>query len=46
MKPEPLKLLIQADNPIISMETSNEPRAVRIVREAAAGGRRALRQEK
>lgn len=37
MKPESLKLLIQAGNPIISLD---EPRAVRIVREAAALGDR------
>ncbi len=35
MRLEHLKLLIQAGNPIISMETPDEPRAVRLVREAA-----------
>jgi AAA+ superfamily predicted ATPase len=35
MKSESLKLLIQAGNPIISMETPDEPRAIRVVREVA-----------
>jgi AAA+ superfamily predicted ATPase len=35
MPNEGLKLLIQASNPIISMETPDEPRAVAIVREVA-----------
>ncbi|MEN6449022.1 MAG: AAA family ATPase [Thermoguttaceae bacterium] len=35
MKPESLQLLIQAGNPIISIETPDEPRAVRAVREVA-----------
>ena len=35
MTPESLKLLVQAGNPIISMETPDEPRAVRLVREVA-----------
>jgi AAA+ superfamily predicted ATPase len=35
MKPEGLKLLVQAGNPIISMETPDEPRAVQAVREVA-----------
>jgi AAA+ superfamily predicted ATPase len=39
MKSEPLKLLIQAGNPIISMETPDETRAVGIVREVAADSR-------
>jgi SpoVK/Ycf46/Vps4 family AAA+-type ATPase len=34
MRSESLKLLIQAGNPIISMETPDEPRAVHLVREA------------
>jgi ATP-dependent 26S proteasome regulatory subunit len=36
MTAEQLKLLIEADNPIISIETPDEPRAVRIVRAVAA----------
>ncbi len=36
MRTESLKLLIQAGNPILSMETPDEPRAVRTVHEAAA----------
>jgi AAA+ superfamily predicted ATPase len=35
MRSQSLKLLIQAGNPIISMETPDEPRAARLVREAA-----------
>jgi AAA+ superfamily predicted ATPase len=35
MKPETLKLLIAAGNPIISIATPDETRAIRIVREAA-----------
>jgi AAA+ superfamily predicted ATPase len=35
MRSESLKLLIQAGNPIISMETPDEPRAIRMIREAA-----------
>ncbi len=35
MKSAELKLLIQAGNPIISMETPDEPRAVHLVREVA-----------
>ena len=35
MRPVNLKLLIQAGNPIISMETPDEPRAVHMVREVA-----------
>ena len=35
MKSAALKLLIQAGNPIISMETPDEPRAVAMVREVA-----------
>ena len=35
MKAENLKLLIQAGNPIISMETPDESRAIRLVREVA-----------
>jgi hypothetical protein len=35
MNPERLKLLIQAGNPIIAMETPDEPRALRLVREVA-----------
>lgn len=34
MKPENLRLLIQAGNPIISIETPDEPRALRTVRAA------------
>jgi ATP-dependent 26S proteasome regulatory subunit len=37
MTSESLRLLIQAGNPIISMETPDEPRAVRMVREVAEG---------
>ncbi len=37
MTPESLRLLIQAGNPIISMETPDEPRAVRMVRDVAEG---------
>ena len=36
MKPEELELLIRAKNPIISIDTPDEPRAVRVVREVAA----------
>jgi AAA+ superfamily predicted ATPase len=35
MKADTLKLLIQAGNPIISMETPDEPRAIQIVRTVA-----------
>lgn len=35
MDPDKLRLLIQAGNPIISIETPDEPRAVRMVRAAA-----------
>ena len=35
MKSEGLKLLIQAGNPIISMETPDEPRAAHLVHEVA-----------
>jgi ATP-dependent 26S proteasome regulatory subunit len=35
MNPENLKLLIQAGNPIVAMETPDEPRALRLVREVA-----------
>jgi len=35
MKPEGLKLLIQAGNPIISIETPDEPRATEVVRATA-----------
>ena len=35
MKPEGLKLLIQAGNPIISIETPDEPRATELVRATA-----------
>ncbi len=35
MRSEQLKLLIRAGNPIISMETPDEPRVVRVVRTAA-----------
>lgn len=35
MKAEQLKTLIQAGNPIVSMETPDEPRAVHMVREVA-----------
>ena len=35
MRTDDLSLLIQARNPIISLETPDEPRAVRIVRELA-----------
>jgi ATP-dependent 26S proteasome regulatory subunit len=35
MRSESLKNLIQAGNPIISMETPDEPRAIRLVRQAA-----------
>jgi AAA+ superfamily predicted ATPase len=35
MKPKNLKLLIEAGNPIISIETPDEPRAVHIVRQVA-----------
>ena len=41
MKSDSLKLLIQAGNPIISMETPDEPRAVRLVREVAQASRAA-----
>ena len=37
MNSESLKLLIQAGNPILSMETPDEPRALRLVREVAQG---------
>jgi hypothetical protein len=33
MTPDNLKLLIQAGNPIIAMETPDEPRAVDVVRQ-------------
>jgi len=35
MTPESLRVLVQAGNPIISMETPDEPRAIRMVREVA-----------
>ena len=35
MTPDSLRLLIQAGNPIISMETPDEPRAVAMIRETA-----------
>jgi MoxR-like ATPase len=35
MKPEALRLLIDAGNPIISMDTPDEPRAIRVVQEVA-----------
>ena len=35
MNPESLKLLIQAGNPIIAMETPDEPRAIRLLRQVA-----------
>ena len=35
MKSDSLKLLVQAGNPIISMETPDEPRAVRLIRDVA-----------
>ncbi len=35
MKSDGLKLLVQAGNPVISMETADEPRAVHLVREVA-----------
>ena len=35
MKSAALKLLIQAGNPIIAMETPDEPRAICLVREVA-----------
>ena len=35
MKMDSLRLLIQAGNPIISMQTPDEPRAVELVREVA-----------
>ena len=39
MKPEALRLLIDAGNPIISMDTPDEPRAIRVVQEVAPGQR-------
>ncbi len=39
MKSDNLKLLMQAGNPIISLETPDEPRAVHLVREVAAAMR-------
>ncbi|MHB8900111.1 MAG: AAA family ATPase [Thermoguttaceae bacterium] len=36
MKPEELELLIRAKNPVISIETPDEPRAVQVVREVVA----------
>ena len=39
MKIDDFKLLIQAGNPIIAMETPDETRAVRLVREVADAGR-------
>ena len=32
MKPEELELLIRAKNPIVSIETPDEPRVVQVVR--------------